>query len=1265
MACSTKRFPHNEWLQRKAATWDMYLIEKQSLDDIVQILSCDNFHPNKHQLEYKLKLWGFNKNVPKSLAHATWRYIGHEIANRKALGHDTEVVLFGQVQDQRKVEVQTRRYYRFQYGGEPAPKPPEGVSILLRTPSCREPIPWPLSLPWLQFQSRYITGLPLRISSNYIPQQDGALFGNSILTVVSTMGDLTSESAVSLLESNFASLLTTTMPELYPGEATNRAKIILRGWRKGALEEQIMVFLFHLSNKALRERMKWELIIEVIERSGVMSAAMIINGELSATLLAVREILFQLSFKAILQPRVYYIADIDAAMPRMLGLIKWLLRSGQPPDISIEYSSTGFFLMDITPLQIAAHACSHDLLAALLNNGANPNLILRRPISERRKKRYDSQPSKWSMPPLFLAGHSACQPNDLSCLDLLFSVGATINYRRWPKQGFISRATFLTLLAGKKYERIALDILQMLTTMSIGIAYLEASKSSYAADTAIAAASRGNIEILRFLRKNNFDVTRANKFSLTAMHAAAYEGHLNCCKFLLECGLDVDYHDSACPSPIHLACYQNHIEVVKLLHGQGASINRQLSISPTLHELAFKRYFCEVRDIRRGKEETLIAQLGSPIGAALCRKWTFSNDVQPPFAPYTGDSPTPLVSYLLHHGVTIPSFAASYAASHGDTKLLLAALAAGADPNSPGLDGDTPLHLALEFDPYVVFPGGNGGRIAERIQIAKMLLDVGAEATKSDAVRAMRFEDWDLVKEILGRTLQDPLPKFSDWPAETTLLEAALLTGNLCIIQQVLKRDPSSYSPGALCAATLQAVQGILDPDIVYQLLQYRNPDSTNSRVCLTQETTAVGIAVCYKSSRILEHLLACLPVFDAARIPYNIVKIPMKTALEKASERYEKPFWHTWHHSSSVLIYALESNTNIMNKLLDRGYKFDWMVVAAIVRFEKEEYYIKMISDYPILHHDRADSNLALSFAISSGNADRVHTLLQVCKGAKSGKLRLGGNNGPLQVAIETGNSEMFDALIEAGISPEAPAEAKWGMTALQVAAVYNRVGLVKRLIDLKVDVNAPGASISGRTALEGAAEHGHIDLIGLLLSSGVETKGPGQYQYLRAIGFALLNGHYVAADMLKLHRKLTEEDLSILENKYLLQDPAQPQFRAYSDCGFSLFESNSGNESEGDNEDGNILGDGDEDESSSANERTMVADDDPTVACVQNTLQIGGDETLLSYDETNEHSLDCFCNNIQVRHDSSSVFDTTAPSEGIYDFNYPLFGVGDTAGH
>ncbi|KAI0429155.1 ankyrin repeat-containing domain protein [Xylaria sp. FL1042] len=1226
MASSQKRFPLNEWLQRKATIRDLYLTEKRSTNDIVQMLACEEFYPNKHQLEHRLRLWGFNKNVPKSLAEATWRYIGYEIANRTARGEDTEVVLFGQVQDKRKVKVETRRHFRFRYGGEPIPTPPEGVSILLRTPSSRRPIPWPLSLPWLQFQSRYVTSLPLR-APRYSLQQEISLPANSkLITVLWTMIYPPLDSFMSITESTFISLLKATMPESFPDEATSRANIILRGWK----------------------------------RSGVMSAVMIIND--SITLLAVREALLQLAFKVILEPRLFAIRDIGAAMPGILRLVKWLLRSGQSPDITIGLYETPimeiYFGRHLTPLQAAALSRSKYLLAALLEKGANQDPVPPQRISEC---------ATWShvnMPPIFLAAWTACKIDDLGCLDLLFSAGAMIDYHHSPRSGFLSRVTLLSLLAGKEEEAIALDIIKMLTTKSVGIAYLEAAKSSDSADTAISAASRGNLEILKFLHNNGFDVTKANEFGLTALHAAAYEGHIDCCKFLLECGFDVTtYHDSVRPFPIHLACYQNHVEVVKFLHSQGACVNQQLSIPSSSRELVLIRYFCSRPYTYYSSERVaaLLTQLGSPIGAALCRAREFYNkNVYPPFHRPASGSREPLVSYLLSCGSIIPPFAAYRAAGIGDKELLSVALAAGADPNYRELDGTTPLYLTLyaRFEPI---PPGNWSNLEDRIQIGKMLLNAGAEVTRpSYAIRAIRLKDWDFVKEILEHKLLD-LPKSSDWRHTTTLLEAALLTGNSCIIQQVLKNDSTSYTPGELCAATLQAAKAVIDPGIVSQLLRYRNPDHTCPE-CLRLETTAVGIAACYESSEILEQLLSYLPVFGSTHFPLEYSQLPMREALERTISGYGRPFWRLPYPYASVLVYALESNPSVMSKLLNHGYKYDWEVVTHIVHSEKEEQHLNIISDQPTLFCDQADGNEALSLAIRSGDTNLVQSLLKVRKTVQSGELMLGCRDGPLQVAIEVGNWEMFDILIEAGISPYAPASNRGGMTALQAAAIYNRVGLAKRLIDLKVDINAPAPVVNGRTALEGAAEHGRIDLIKLLLHSGVETSGSGQLQYLRAIGYASDNGHHVAANMLKSHRKLTTEDLSILEGKDLFPD--YPESFSSDDSFSPNWED--GGESEGGDEDE------DEDENNSVNRVNGTDDDDLEVIHSEDTgfiqmenhqaLQIGRDETLLFYDdEINEHSLDFSCD-IQLRREQSPVLDITAPSEGIYNFDYPLFGVYDT---
>lgn len=64
----------------------------------------------KAQLEYKIKVWGFRKKVPKNKSQAVWQYIGHQVAKRERLGKRTEVVLEKEVLDVAKVRKETGRH---------------------------------------------------------------------------------------------------------------------------------------------------------------------------------------------------------------------------------------------------------------------------------------------------------------------------------------------------------------------------------------------------------------------------------------------------------------------------------------------------------------------------------------------------------------------------------------------------------------------------------------------------------------------------------------------------------------------------------------------------------------------------------------------------------------------------------------------------------------------------------------------------------------------------------------------------------------------------------------------------------------------------------------------------------------------------------------------------------------------------------------------------------------------------------------------------
>ncbi|WYZ35114.1 hypothetical protein EsH8_I_001390 [Colletotrichum jinshuiense] len=166
------------------------------------------------------------------------------------------------------------------------------------------------------------------------------------------------------------------------------------------------------------------------------------------------------------------------------------------------------------------------------------------------------------------------------------------------------------------------------------------------------------------------------------------------------------------------------------------------------------------------------------------------------------------------------------------------------------------------------------------------------------------------------------------------------------------------------------------------------------------------------------------------------------------------------------------------------------------------------------------------LCCSVEVGHTGIIKMLLDAQEDVNEDNIMVEFGRSPLQQAVEDGNLTIINMLIEAGANVNAPPATKYGGTALQLASIKGRIGLAKSLIDLGADVNAPPAKEGGRTALEGAAEHGRIDMISFLLNQGAITTGKGQLRYLHAVKLAKEEGHGVAADLLKSHRKWTPDD-------------------------------------------------------------------------------------------------------------------------------------------
>lgn len=112
------------WAQHKATIRRLYIVEEMSLQQLVVKVRglgltvtyerSTSFliefrltvFSRKSQLEYKLKQWGFRRNIDKH----TWAFIDHAIAKRKREGKESQVIYCGKRLKPSTVERETSRH---------------------------------------------------------------------------------------------------------------------------------------------------------------------------------------------------------------------------------------------------------------------------------------------------------------------------------------------------------------------------------------------------------------------------------------------------------------------------------------------------------------------------------------------------------------------------------------------------------------------------------------------------------------------------------------------------------------------------------------------------------------------------------------------------------------------------------------------------------------------------------------------------------------------------------------------------------------------------------------------------------------------------------------------------------------------------------------------------------------------------------------------------------------------------------------------------
>lgn len=127
-------------------------------------------------------------------------------------------------------------------------------------------------------------------------------------------------------------------------------------------------------------------------------------------------------------------------------------------------------------------------------------------------------------------------------------------------------------------------------------------------------------------------------------------------------------------------------------------------------------------------------------------------------------------------------------------------------------------------------------------------------------------------------------------------------------------------------------------------------------------------------------------------------------------------------------------------------------------------------------------DGNSPLHFAVENGNLEIVQVLLNA--GAKI-NFKNSEKRTPLMMLDEDATPELVNLLLRYGAQVESVDKEK--NTALIVAASYSSKDVVQTLINAGANVNA--VNIQGETALMHAAENGDSEIVRLLLNAGADA--------------------------------------------------------------------------------------------------------------------------------------------------------------------------------
>ncbi|PLB53301.1 ankyrin, partial [Aspergillus steynii IBT 23096] len=1045
----------------------LYIHEHHTLGQVMEYMeSMYGFNEKKSQYTKYLDKWGLRKNL--SLTESQGTFIGRRIDKRKReYQKESEVYINGV--EWPPAKVQKSRYNKTYVStvdglpGAPSPNTPEGIVVCTpATPGMR--LIWNPSLPWLQFSKLLKHGgdndpsSPSSTLNMASPQSPGAL---AIKINPELMQRLTAIVPWKTLSNppnlNSLSRIVAGLSILMPEEfpGQNRTLATRLCSTLRTTTESLNLELFLLSNNLIAHGPAGKSEQSMNDHDRNVMKLFSMSGWKNRKQIDI--------LLATHQPTAEAIAEklfASALRLRDLDTVSMMLEAGMDPDSRVDTFHSG----PLTCLQIAANMgpLAIKVVELFLSHGADIDLS------------YNGYPSIYyavsrgnhEVSRLFLSHNAIVTP---SCLAIAAVQSDVSLFRQ-----VLDRATDVNARSGWQdpsalAQAVSYRNLTMVDLLARGADMNTALEIDFDQDVGVTtvlglAVRTKRLEIVQRILQAcvnpNPNLDGLPYVSPLALAVEASDTKIT--QILLQAGIDVEIAEKCSKlSLLERALKRKNVEISRLLIDYGARLHmphahEQKSSSALL--LAVQHGYYDIID--------MLVQGGAPLNE------------------FHGDAPGTVLAAAIEKG---------------DVILILKLESAGATLVGPKLRkiGN------LETGTFLEATG--------------MLQNILAESGGPILTRAIFDEDRDLIKWLFAHNINidghstEPGPRDSSGFPQTPL-QAAIQTRNISFVEamiargtKVIDRDLAAVVDGGHISLLRRLLTGFrgLAPTAIGCAIVGEQQEAL--QLILEAGADPTGPPQLFYGGWYQDDGLDFEP-----EDPQSVLEIAAQNN-DRSSLRalVQSCIWDKRHIGRALTIATAFQHTRLINDLLDLAVDTNQEIIIHYPdRFDE---YDEEISgwDEVLTPLQAAAKNQLLS------------TVQWLIKSPHTNIEYLGegvGRRTALQHAVNNGNMDLINLLLDHGADVNTAPSEDGGATALQIAAIQGYLGIARKLIDLDADVNAAPARRNGRTALEGAAEHGRIDMLRLLLDEGALLVGDhGERQCRRAVELAEKNGHIAAAKLLK----------------------------------------------------------------------------------------------------------------------------------------------------